>query len=633
MGNTLRRLIAKIVVQRHTHIANQLKPLQVGFGIKGGCEAAAHALRIYCQNHIQAEKAVLKVDLTNAFNNISREVILEQSSLLIPSAHSFVVSSYAQSSVLRYGDNHFWSSVGVQQGDPLGPLLFCLVLKKLVDTLPVDGIDYQTWYLDDGTICGNISAVQRVFEAIKESGPGIGLTLNETKTEVCYLHSGASSSSTNFGNAKIITPEDLTLLGATFGSEQAMESAIAKLASDVSIFCKNLEDVGAHQCFFLLKNCLLIPKMLYLMRSSPIFKMQDSLRSLENCFKDALCKVLNLNFTERQWNQSVLPAKLGGLGIRSPSDLSLPAFLASVTSNTDLINLMLKCNTLQDIMYDEAVQSWRQQTNEELPNSHRQSDYDLPLAQKKLSNLRQGCGSCDAVRLSTITGQGRGAEWLNAFPISSCGLLLTNNELRINVGIRLGLEIVEPHVCKGCGTQVNRKGTHGLSCKKSSGRFPRHKECNDILCRAMISAGLPSTLEPPGLLRDDQKRPDGMTLTGWERGKAVVWDYTCVDSLAPSRVETGCITAADEAERRKTAKYTEIQQRHIFRPVACCTLGTWGEQSLIFLKEIGKRIATVVDDPRAGYFLRQRLSIALARGNCRSIMGTFGFQDGIYQWQ
>ena len=63
--------------------------------------------------------------------------------------------------------------------------------------------------------------------------------------------------------------------------------------------------------------------------------------------------------------------------------------------------------------------------------------------------------------------------WLNALPVSHLGTKLDNNTLRIAVGVYLGSDLVEEHKCV-CGSQVSRKGTHGLSCRRSGGRFARH---------------------------------------------------------------------------------------------------------------------------------------------------------------
>ena len=69
------------------------------------------------------------------------------------------------------------------------------------------------------------------------------------------------------------------------------------------------------------------------------------------------------------------------------------------------------------------------------------------------------------------------------------------------------------------------------------------------------------------LTRTDGKRPGGITLAPWREGKHIVWDVTCVDLLAPSRVENVSVanpgTAAEDAEELKTAKYVCLTEKRI----------------------------------------------------------------------
>jgi len=57
-------------------------------------------------------------------------------------------------------------------------------------------------------------------------------------------------------------------------------------------------------------------------------------------------------------------------------------------------------------------------------------------------------------------------------------------------------------------------------------------------------------------------------------------------------------------------------------PVAIETSGAWGKQAIGLIKEIGRRIAAITYDNRATSFLRQRLSIAVQRGNATCVLGT-----------
>jgi hypothetical protein len=74
---------------------------------------------------------------------------------------------------------------------------------------------------------------------------------------------------------------------------------------------------------------------------------------------------------------------------------------------------------------------------------------------------------------------------------------------------------------------------------------------------------------------------------------------------------------------KKIEKYSDIIAGVDFKPVAIETSGVWGEQSLDFIKEVGRRIAAVTHEPRSTVFLRQRLSVAVQRGNAYCVLGTF----------
>ena len=114
-------------------------------------------------------------------------------------------------------------------------------------------------------------------------------------------------------------------------------------------------------------------------------------------------------------------------------------------------------------------------------------------------------------------------DWLQAVPISSYGFRLDDEAVRIGVGLRLDLTLCVPHKCH-CGALVDAQGLHGFVCKKALGRPARHHALNDLVTRAMVSAGIPCTEEPLGLSQSDVKRPDGLSLVPWEAGKPLTWD-------------------------------------------------------------------------------------------------------------
>ena len=81
-----------------------------------------------------------------------------------------------------------FSETGVQQGDPMGLLIFRLVLHKLVATIAsveeASHLLYHKWYIVDRVVAGTWNAVARVIVIIKEQGPHFGLFIKDPKCEL-----------------------------------------------------------------------------------------------------------------------------------------------------------------------------------------------------------------------------------------------------------------------------------------------------------------------------------------------------------------------------------------------------------------------------------------------------------------
>lgn len=216
-------------------------------------------------------------------------------------------------------------------------------------------------------------------------------------------------------------------------------------------------------------------------------------------------------------------------------------------------------------------------------------------------------------------------QWLHALPSASIGTLLDPDTLRLSAGLRLGVKVCTPHICS-CGADVDALGLHGLSCRKSAGRFSRHAALNDIIRRSLVTINIPCSLEPNGIFRKDGKRPDGMSIVPWTMGRPLVWDATCVDTLAPSHIHGTKIkagAAAEAAENSKHLKYDNISSAYyFFKAFGVETLGPWGPDAHYLFGQISKKLKDKTNDPRAGSFLAQRISIAIQRGNAASILGT-----------
>jgi len=211
-------------------------------------------------------------------------------------------------------------------------------------------------------------------------------------------------------------------------------------------------------------------------------------------------------------------------------------------------------------------------------------------------------------------------------PLSTLGLKLSDSAFRIVCALRLGSQICQPHKCP-CGVEVDPFGRHGLLCKLQVGRHPRHSHINDIVKRALTTADFPSRLEPTGLCQNDSKRPDGLTFFPYKRGKCLTWDVTCVETFANTYLKLTSESpgsAADKAEKAKNALYEELTSDYIFTPIAVETMGSWVKESHSFIKEIGSKLGDITGNKKSTFYLFQRISMAIQRGNAASVLGTIG---------
>ena len=119
-------------------------------------------------------KIMLKVDFSNAFNQVDRTEMLAQVYEKLPGLYRWVEYCYSDSAHLFFGTCLLLSAAGVQQGDPLGPLLFSLVLHPLALKIQKEfpNLLLNVWYLDDGCIVGDIADVHAVFQLVQAEGPG-----------------------------------------------------------------------------------------------------------------------------------------------------------------------------------------------------------------------------------------------------------------------------------------------------------------------------------------------------------------------------------------------------------------------------------------------------------------------------
>ena len=101
---------------------------------KCGTELIAHHISLTLESN--PNWIVLKSDVKNAFNSVSRDQIMEQFSLTFPDLHNHVIQMYGKPSslVFMWGSSTVIipSEEGVHQGDLLGPVLFATAIHPVL---------------------------------------------------------------------------------------------------------------------------------------------------------------------------------------------------------------------------------------------------------------------------------------------------------------------------------------------------------------------------------------------------------------------------------------------------------------------------------------------------------------------
>jgi len=87
-----------------------------------------------------------------------------------------------------------------------------------------------------------------------------------------------------------------------------------------------------------------------------------------------------------------------------------------------------------------------------------------------------------------------------------------------------------------------------------------------------------------------------------------------VDTLAKSYVQANSKSpgkAAERAEKAKMVLYEDLCKDFIFTPIAVETFGSWGQDGLSLIKEIGRKICNTTGEKRSSFYLFQRISIPI----------------------
>jgi len=191
--------------------------------------------------------------------------------------------------------------------------------------------------------------------------------------------------------------------------------------------------------------------------------------------------------------------------------------------------ILSKCDASINLTIDSVLVQWTTahgQSDAPPPGgstSSKQHEWDKPSIAADLARLNTSLPERHHQAHLLAVSAPHSSDWLHALPISSCGLRLDDDAVRVAIG-RLGARLCEPHQCPCCA-KVGPEGTYGLTCGRSAphSKWPR--------------------------LTSSRPRQCACSMT---------WDVTVTDTFAESYIQVTSSTAGADAEGaadRKELKY------------------------------------------------------------------------------
>jgi hypothetical protein len=635
----MRRLVSKCVAFRITPAAAELmKPLQLGVGMPGGCEAFIHAANaLFHDSSIPIHaKWALQVDMQNAFNLVDREASFAEVRTHFPEAAAWVEFSYGCHPFLKFGNGIILSCLGIHQGDPFGPLLFALTFHPLLKSIKdqVVGLRLNAWFLDDGLIVGTREAIIKVLQIIIDEGLFRGFHLRQDKSSVwCGPHSAHNENPLGYDIPRA-KEEGYELLGAPVGTPAFSSAIIHKRMEaiwDIILHrLLGLQDAQAE--YALLRSCFALPKFAYCLRSCNPLQHSADYKTFDLLQRDSLSQILAHPLNEDHWLRASLPVSQGGMGLHSAKRHACAAFLSSLILTRSLTATMLgndiPINHHQSLTltlgtsHDESLDELKDHTQHALSTA-----VDLKTHSDMMS-AEMDTRTRALLHSTTLPHSG---DWLNALPNPSLGLSLHSQEFILAAKYRIGIPVYKieaPCPTDGCSQPNDMFGDHVISYATDGGRICRHNRLRDAIHQAASHAGLQPQHEVCHLFPDSDDRPGDVFLPLFQRGRGAVLDVTVINTLQAQTVNRASAhsgSAAETAKKRKNDRYaTRCDDVGIdVIPLAVETLGGWEKDASFHLRWIARNAGRRADRDAntTTRHLFQSLSLLLQKGNAVLLAG------------
>ncbi len=548
-GDPLRRVVSKCYCYNLVDdIRKHFEPLQHGCSING-TERIIHLFRdLVDKEDVESSKLILKLDMKNAFNSVSRQAIFDAVLKDFPSVSRYVYWCYGKHTLLKYDEYFLTSQLGVQQGDPFGPILFCLALHPIImkaHTLFPDMV--QGWYCDDGQVIASPQVIAEVFSFLVEELKAICLETNFKKTELIALNKSIVSIDqiTNDDGLDILnTPyfipgRNFYTLGAPIGERKYCDQFISSKVEKIEKLITKIVDLDNVQISYnLIYYCCSYGKVVYYSRTIPSEYITDQLIRFDNIIKSSFETLISKTIDDNQLTQLSLPWKEGGLGLRSSSQHSCVAYISSFSHCKEVVASL--GGSVNNNYLDYCFQMFNKQSQEfklhSIDGKLDQCELSRFINAKLKKDLFDRIDIDYKAKLLGITAK-YAHYWLTVIPDPSIGFTYNNYEMSTLLKLWLNLDIFPTNnKCpeSNCPSELDTKGVHALVCKSYGDRISKHNTIIDVIEKEARYAAKNPYKEVLHLLgSNDDRRPADLFIPNHYQNKSSCLDVGISNPLCP----------------------------------------------------------------------------------------------------
>ena len=600
--------------------------LQVSTGLKGGAEAAIHAMKNIFE--LETTEAVILVDASNAFNRLNRRVALHNIQYLCPNFSTVLINTYRNPARLFIsGGGEILSMEGTTQGDSLAMQFYGISTTNIIKRLDYQITKiHQVWLADDATGAGTLLNLRKWWESVQLVGTKYGYHVKPSKSWLILKDPGKlHDAETLFHNSEIkITTSGMRHLGAAIGTSgfkcDYMEEKVSEWCSRIQRLSKIAQSNphAAYSAYIIGEQ----HKYTYFLRTIP--DIAHILKPLDDAIDNYLIPSLfGCNITPSEREILTLPIKSGGLGLCMFGESSNDCYKSSAAITSPLKNQIISQSTSLPNVND--VVNSRKSVTAEINDRSKRKFTSIIEKQSELSKRN----------LEQLSHPGA-STWLSAIPLKEQGFNLNKSEFQDALNLRYDKPLKNlPSTCP-CGKSFSV--THAMNCHRGGFINARHDSirnfeakllkltCNDVQVEPSLQPCGSMTFHKSAIV-NDEARLDIRAKGFWRQGQNAFFDIRTTNADSSSQISKSIKTILKNHEQEKKRNYNtrvmEIEQG-TFTPLVVTTKGVVGHECSRFHKTLASKISMKSDEKYNDIIklIRTKLSFIVLRSALLCLRGS-----------